>query len=40
MFIDDKISLFYGRYVDDTLIAIKREHLKLVHDALTILAET
>ena len=31
--IDDKIFLIYGRYVDDT-VTIKREHLKLVHDAL------
>ena len=29
-----KFLLFYGRYVDDTLVVIKREHLKLVHDAL------
>ena len=35
-FIDDKILLFYGRYVDNTLVVIKREHLKLVHDALTL----
>ena len=33
-FIDDKILLFYGRYVDTTLLVIKWEHLKLVHDAL------
>ena len=33
-FIVDKILLFYGRYVDDTLVVIKREHLKLVHVAL------
>ena len=33
-FIDDMILLFYGRYVDDTLVVIKEEHLKLVHDAL------
>ena len=33
-FIDDKILLFYGRYVDDTLVLIKWEHLKLVHGAL------
>ena len=33
-FIVDKILLFYGRYVDDTLVVIKREHLKLVHAAL------
>ena len=33
-FIDDKILLFYGRCVDDTLVAIKRELLKLVHNAL------
>ena len=33
-FIDDKILLFCGRYVDDTLVLIKWEHLKLVHDAL------
>ena len=33
-FIDDKILLFYGRYVDDALVVIKRELLKLVHNAL------
>ena len=33
-FIDDKILLFYGRYVDDTLVVIKQEDAKLVHDAL------
>ena len=33
-FIDGKIVLFYGRYVSDTLLLIKREYLKLVHDAL------
>ena len=33
-FVDDRILLFYERYVDDTLVVIKREHLKLVHDAL------
>ena len=33
-FIDEKILLFYGRYIDDTLVIIKREHLKLVHDTL------
>ena len=33
-FIDGKIVLFYGRYVSDTLLVIKREYLKLVHDAL------
>ena len=33
-FIDDKILLFYGCYVDDTLVIIKREHLKPFHDAL------
>ena len=33
-FIDEKILLFYGRYIDDTLVMIKREHLKLVHDTL------
>ena len=34
-FIDKKKTLlFYGRYVDDTLVVIKREHLKLVYDAL------
>ena len=32
-FIDDKILLFYGRYIDDTLVIIKRELLNLVHDA-------
>ena len=31
--IDDKIFLIHGHYVDDT-VTIKREHLKLVHDAL------
>ena len=31
--IDDKILLFYGRYVDDTLVVIKKEHLQL-HNAL------
>ena len=33
-FIDDKILLFYGRYVNDTLVVIKKEHLQLVHNAL------
>ena len=33
-FIDDRILLFYGRYVDDTLVVIKKEHLQLVHNAL------
>ena len=33
-FIDDKILLFYGRYVDDTLVVIRREHLRLVQDVL------
>ena len=33
-FIDDKILLFYGRYVDDKLVVIKKEHLQLVHNAL------
>ena len=33
-FIDNKILLFYGRYVNDTLVAIKQEHSKRVHDAL------
>ena len=33
-FIDDKILLFYGRYVDDTLVVIKKEHLQLVHNTL------
>ena len=33
-FIDDKILSFYGHYVYDTLAVKKREHLKLVHDAL------
>ena len=33
-FIDDKILLFYGYYFDYTLVVIKREHLKLGHDAL------
>ena len=30
-FVDDRILLFYGRSVNDTLVVIKREHLKLVH---------
>ena len=29
-FIDDKIVLFYGGYVNNTLVVIKRKHLKLV----------
>ena len=33
-FIDDKILLFYGRYVDDTLVVIKEEHLQFVRNAL------
>ena len=33
--IDDKILLFYGRYIDDTLVIIKRELLNFVHDALS-----
>ena len=33
-FIHGKILLFYGCYVDDTLVVIKREHLRLVQDAL------
>ena len=33
-FIDDKILLFYGRYIYETLVIIKRELLNLVHDAL------
>ena len=33
-FIDDKILLFYWRYVDDTLVVIRREHLRLVQDVL------
>ena len=33
-FIHDKILLLYVCYVDDTSVLIKREHLKLVHDAL------
>ena len=33
-FIDDRILLFYGRYVDDKLVVIKREHLELVHSTL------
>ena len=31
-FIDDNILLFYGRYVEGTLVAIKRKHSKLVQD--------
>ena len=34
MVIDNKILLFYGCYVDYTLVVIKRKHPKLVHDAL------
>ena len=33
-FIDDTILLFYGSYVNDTLVVIKREHLKPVQDTL------
>lgn len=33
-FIGDSVSLFYGRYVDDILVVIKREKLKFVHDVL------
>ena len=33
-FIDDKTLTFYGRYVDDTLVVIKREDLNRVHNAL------
>ena len=33
-FVDDKILLFYGWYVDDALVVIKKEHLQLVHNAL------
>ena len=33
-FIDDKILFFCGCYVNDKLVAIKREHLKLVHDVI------
>ena len=33
-FIDDKVLLFYGRYVDNALVLIRREHLRLVQDAL------
>ena len=29
-FIDDKVLLFYGRYVDNTLALIRREHLRLI----------
>ena len=38
--IDDKILLFYGHFVDDTLVSIIREHLKLVHDALNNFTRT
>ena len=34
-FIDDKI-LFHGCYVNDTLVILRREHLKLVYEALNI----
>ena len=33
-FIDDNILLFYEHYVHDTLVVIRREHLKLIQDAL------
>ena len=33
-FIDDKTLLFYGCYVDNTLVVIKGDHLKLVQDTL------
>ena len=33
-FVDDKVLLFYERYVDDTLVVIKWDHLKLVQDTL------
>ena len=33
-FIVDKVLLFYGRYVDKTLVVIRWEHLRLVQDAL------
>ena len=33
-FIDDNILLFYRHYVHSTLVVIRREHLKLVQDAL------
>ena len=33
-FIDDKTLIFYGRYVDDTLVVIKPEDLNCVHNAL------
>ena len=33
-FIDDKTLMFYGRYVDDTLIVVKPEDLNRVHNAL------
>ena len=33
-FIDDKTLMFHGRYVDDTLVVIKSEDLKRVHNAL------
>ena len=31
-FIDDNILLFYGRYVEGTLVVIKREHSKFIQD--------
>lgn len=33
-FTDIEILQFYGRFVDDTLVVIKPEHLDLVHNAL------
>ena len=33
-FIDDRTLMFYGRYVDDTLVVIKPEDLNRVHNAL------
>ena len=29
-----KLSMFYGRYVDNTLVVIKPEDLNRVHDAI------
>ena len=39
-FINDKTLTFYGRYVDDTLVAIKPEDLNCAHNALKFLLST
>ena len=32
-FNDDMVLFFYGRYVNNILVVIKQEYLKLIHDA-------